>query len=355
MVFSDRHQEEEEDQWSELLQDLRQNLERSRGELSEITLMLEQSESEVQKLAQRNASTTVKLQQIHSQFDTIPRADIKLSYDAALEAQQRLFLMRGQVDKLQSDARHLQREVEVISNTLRILEGGSFRTQKIASQESIAETLEMLIQTQESERKRLSRQMHDGPAQALSNFILQTEIASRLFDLDQAKAKEELVALMATATSSFQKIRDFVFDLRPMMLDDLGLTPTLKRYVEAIRDKSTVDIQLVITGTERRFESYLEVMIFRAIQELVSNALQHSQATTIIIRIDISDANVAVSVEDNGKGIDVEKIDENGGMGLKVIRDRIEMVGGYFDIDSSLEEGTRINFQVPAIKSAVIE
>jgi two-component system sensor histidine kinase DegS len=353
MVFSDRHQEE--DQWSALLQELRENLERSRRELSEITLMLEQSESEVKKLAQKNASATVQLQQIHSQFNTIPRADIKLGYDAAIETQQRLFLMRGQVDKLHSDARHLQHEIDVISNTLKILEGGSFRTQKIASQESIAETLEMLIQTQESERKRLSRQMHDGPAQALSNFILQTEIASRLFDLDQAKAKEELVALMATATSSFQKIRDFVFELRPMMLDDLGLTPTLKRYVEAIRDKSTVDIQLVITGTERRFETYLEVMIFRAIQELVSNALQHSQATTIIIRIDISDANVAVSVEDNGKGIDTEKIDENGGMGLKVIRDRIEMVGGYFDIDSSLEEGTRINFQVPAIKSAVIE
>jgi two-component system sensor histidine kinase DegS len=354
MVFSDRRQEEE-DQWSALLQELRENLERSRRELSEITLMLEQSESEVKKLAQKNASATVQLQQIHSQFNTIPRADIKLGYDAAIETQQRLFLMRGQVDKLHSDARHLQHEIDVISNTLKILEGGSFRTQKIASQESIAETLEMLIQTQESERKRLSRQMHDGPAQALSNFILQTEIASRLFDLDQAKAKEELVALMATATSSFQKIRDFVFELRPMMLDDLGLTPTLKRYVEAIRDKSTVDIQLVITGTERRFETYLEVMIFRAIQELVSNALQHSQATTIIIRIDISDANVAVSVEDNGKGIDTEKIDENGGMGLKVIRDRIEMVGGYFDIDSSLEEGTRINFQVPAIKSAVIE
>ena len=354
MVFSDLHQEEE-DRRSDFLQELRKNLERSRRELSEITLMLEQSELEVKKLAQKNASATVHLQQIHSQFDTIPRADIKLSYDAALEAQQRLFLMRGQVDKLRSDARHLQHEVDIISNTLKILEGGSFRTQKIASQESIAETLEMLIQTQESERKRLSRQMHDGPAQALSNFILQTEIASRLFDLDQAKAKEELTALMATATSSFQKIRDFVFDLRPMMLDDLGLTPTLKRYVEAIRDKSTVDIQLVITGTERRFESYLEVMIFRAIQELISNALQHSQAMTIIIRIDISDANVAVSVEDNGKGIDLEKIGENGGMGLKVIKDRIEMVGGYFDISSSPEEGTRINFQVPAIKSAVIE
>jgi two-component system sensor histidine kinase DegS len=108
-------------------------------------------------------------------------------------------------------------------------------------------------------------------------------------------------------------------------------------------------------GTERRFESYLEVMIFRAIQELVSNAIRYSQATDITIKIDTSDTMVQVSVEDNGKSVDMEKIEEDGGMGLKVIKDRVEMLRGDFIIESSVDSGTRISFQVPAGKSAAIE
>ena len=82
-----------------------------------------------------------------------------------------------------------------------------------------------VVEAQEAERQRLSRQIHDGPAQALSNFILQTEIAMRLFDIDTERARAELQSLKTSATSTFQKVRDFIFDLRPMMLDDLGLVP----------------------------------------------------------------------------------------------------------------------------------
>ena len=96
--------------------------------------------------------------------------------------------------------------------------------------------------------------MHDGPAQALSNFILQTEIALRLFDMDQEKAREELVNLKNTATSAFQQVRDFVFELRPMMLDDLGLVPTLKRYVEAFKEQTNTNVRLAVSGVERRLE-----------------------------------------------------------------------------------------------------
>jgi two-component system sensor histidine kinase DegS len=354
MVFSDSPKEEE-NRWEALHSEIREHLDRSRREMTEITLMLEQSQLEVNKLAQRNAAASAQLQQVHEQFDTIPRPDIKSTYDYALESQQRLFVMRGQVEKLQSDQNHLKQEIAILEDVVDMLEGGSPYGRGLGSPTTITETLEMLIQAQEAERQRLSRQMHDGPAQALSNFILQTEIAVRLFDIDQTKAKEELTTLMKTATSAFQKIRDFIFELRPMMLDDLGLVPTLKRYVEALKEKSSINIQLLVTGTERRFESYLEVMIFRAIQELVINALRHSQANRITVKIDISDTSVHVSVEDDGKGINLDTIGDEGGMGLKVIRDRVEMLGGYFDIESSMEDGTRVNFQVPAGRSAVIE
>lgn len=359
MVFLDNEPEdgnnEDGNNWEDLREEVQDQLERSRQEIKEIALMLEQSELELNKLAQRNATITAQLNQVYEQFDTIPRADIRMTFDSALDAQQRLFVMRGQVDKLQSDQSHTEQQMVLLEKVMIALEGGQTKSAQSRSVSTTTETLEMLIQAREVERQRLARQMHDGPAQALSNFILQTEIALRFFDLDQTKAREELMNLMTTATAAFQKVRDFIFDLRPMMLDDLGLTPTLKRYVEAVKEKASMDIHLVITGTERRLESYLEVMIFRAIQELLRNATQHSQASLITVKVDISDTSVRVNVEDNGQGFDLESVENEGGMGLKVINDRVEMLGGFFEVDGVVNQGTSVSFQVPAVKSAVIE
>ena len=205
----------------------------------------------------------------------------------------------------------------------------------------------MIIQAQEAERGRLARQMHDGPAQALSNFILQTEIAMRLFDVDQTKAKEELADIKTSASSTFQKVRDFIFDLRPMMLDDLGLVPTINRYVETFKEHSGIEVRLISTGMEQRFEPYLEVMVFRAIQELLANIVHHSQATQVILQINSSTTGFRVGIEDNGKGFDVEKVPVKGGMGLKVIRDRVQMLGGTMEIQSTIGHGTHILFQIP--------
>ena len=151
--------------------------------------------------------------------------------------------------------------------------------------------LEMVINAQEAERQRLSRQMHDGPAQALSNFIVQTEIANRLLDIDAKRAKEELDNLKNSAMNTFKEVRTFIFELRPMMLDDLGLFPTVRRYVDNFKEQTGAEVNLTLKGSERRLESYLEVMIFRALQELLGNAFRHNQDSPVKpqINIQISD------------------------------------------------------------------
>jgi two-component system sensor histidine kinase DegS len=333
--------------WEALNDQLRLNLDQYRRELKEIDLMLEQSQLEVNKLTQRNASITAHLQQVQAQFDSLPRADIRMSYESALDAQQRLFVMRGQVEKLQNDQNHLRRQIEMIESVLAAMEGGPPQESGKKSSANMIDTVERMIQAQEAERLRLSRQMHDGPAQALSNFILQTEIAMRLFDMDPNKAKEELSNMKGAAGKTFQKVRDFIFDLRPMMLDDLGLVPTLKRYVDAFKEQNALDVRLQLTGEEKRIEPYQEVMIFRAIQELLNNAARYSQASTVSIQLDMGDNNSKVMVEDNGKGFDIETLDEKGNMGLKIIKERSEMLGGFMEVDSAIGEGTRVTFQIP--------
>jgi len=344
------HETTKIDVWSSLRESIQTDLEQYRKEMKEIDLMLEQSQFEVKKLAQKHASITAHIQQVQSQFDTLPRSDIKISYENALDAQQRLFVMRGQVEKLQSDRNHLHQYISLMEEVLSAFEKSDPSDGSLDGRSSTAHTVELIVQAQEAERQRLSRQMHDGPAQALSNFILQTEIALRLFELDQEKAKGELESLKSTASTTFQQVRDFIFDLRPMMLDDLGLVPTIKRYIDSIKSKSNMDIRLMVTGKERRLEPYQEVLIFRAIQELLNNAIRHSQAKVVKAQVDLGDEDIKINVDDDGQGFEYESLNSKSGMGLKVIGDRIEMLGGKFSIDSLIGQGTRITIDLPAVE-----
>src|SRR3989304_5667127 len=249
--------------------DLQAELEETVKTLREITLMIEQSQGEVSKLSQRNAAITTHLQQVQNQLDRMPAQEIRNAYDSALDAQQRLFVMRGQLEKLQSEKAHLDRFKSPLERA-RATSAGSLASAAAGGAKNPLASVEMLVNAQETERQRLSRQMHAGPAQALSNFILQTEIAMRLFEVDQEQARQELNTLKESASHTFQKVRDFIFDLRPMMLDDLGLVPTIQRYADHLAEKLGIDVTVSVSGSERRLEPTLEVVVFRAIQELLS-------------------------------------------------------------------------------------
>jgi len=315
--------------------------------LRETTLMIEQSQGEVTKLSQRNAAITAHLQQLQNQVNEHSIEEVRMAYESALDSQQRLFVMRSQLEKLQSDKSHLEKYKAALES----LKGGGstgvgLSSSGMAGSNSFA-SVEMLVNAQEAERQRLSRQMHDGPAQALSNFILQTEIAMRLLDIDPERAREELENLKGAAMGTFQKVRNFIFELRPMMLDDLGLIPTTRRYAEAFKEQTGLDINVNISGKERRLEPYLEVMIFRAVQELMGNAARHSQGTVVKVNIDLSEDVARVNVDDNGKGFDPEIVQEGQSLGLKLIRERVEMLSGTFDIESAAGKGTRVIFTLP--------
>ncbi len=320
-------------------------LDESSRALREVTLMLEQSQGEVTKLSQRNAAITAHLQQIQSQGAGVTQEELRMAYDSALDAQQRLFVMRGQLEKLKGDQSHQQQYRTMLEKVMVLLETPV--EPGAGPSKSAAASIESIIQAQEAERQRLSRQMHDGPAQALSNFILQTEIAMRLMDVDNAQAREELNNLKASAMSTFQKVRNFIFELRPMMLDDLGLFPTIKRYVDTFKEQSGLEVSISITGQERRLESYIEVMIFRALQELLGNASRHSQGSTVKVVIDMSDTSIRVTVNDNGKGFNTENLKHGNSLGLNLIRDRVEILGGTFEIDSTIGRGSRITLIIP--------
>lgn len=328
--------------------DYQTELEETQRALREVTLMIEQSQGELGKITQRNTAITAHLQQTQKQGTTVE--DLKMSYDSALDVQQRLFVMRGQLEKLQNDKDHLQKYKGILEKIVSgNLSGDAANSSAAAAgAKSQMAGIEMIVNAQEAERQRLSRQMHDGPAQALSNFILQTEIAMRLLDVDPVQAKDELGNLKTSAMGTFQKVRNFIFELRPMMLDDLGLIPTLRKYADAFKEQSGLDVSVTVIGSERRLEPYLEVMIFRAVQELIGNASRHSQANLIKVQVDLGNDLIRVNVEDNGRGFAPETLKDSSSLGLKLIRERAEMLGGNFEVDSAAGSGSRISFTVPS-------
>jgi len=279
------------------------------------------------------------------------RPDIRNAFNSAMDAQQRLLVMRGQLDKLQEQKNSLQKYQALLESILEYLHNGQTKNIAIQASTDKVSMLEMLITSQESERQKLSRQMHDGPAQALSNFIVQSEIATRMYEIDQTKAKEELEKLKSSAMGTFQKIRTYISDLRPMMLDDLGLVPTIKRYVNNLKEQTGVDVNLIVIGTYRRLKPYLEVFVFRAVQELIGNAIKHNQDNVSKIKIDVTvtlENNLVKSeIRDNGKGIKQSEMQSTGGLGLKLIRERSQLLGGSLEVVSSESEGTQVTLIIP--------
>jgi len=338
----------------QLVGDSRKEYEQVQLELREIDVLIKQSTGEVDKLAQRNAQITNKVRQIEATFDTVPREDIQETYRAFQDAQKRLFMMRGQLEKLQSDQNNLQRYSDQLRRLLESTEGTfAVRTDGPIGLREAQPAIVRVIEAQEHERQLLVEMMHDGPAQALTNLILQAEICERLFDKDADRTRDELANLRQSVNDTFQEVRSIMFDLRPMMLDDLGLTPTLKKYIEGFQEKSGLPTNLTITGQERRLESHTEATIFRVVQGLVTNAREHAHCTSIEISLDIDSNWVRASVEDNGTGFDVDEVmqavDQYKTIGLATLRERVEMLGGALDIDSGIGRGTKVSLDIPAV------
>jgi two-component system sensor histidine kinase DegS len=342
----------------ELINIITSELSAIRRKLSELKSQIEQTQIMVDREQQRNTDIATDLQNIQINLDTVPREDIRDKYDDALDARFRLATMRGQLEKFEANYEQTQVQQQLLTQVLTKLQGvGDIEVEDAPEIGGRGGTnIVRIVQAQEEERQRLARQMHDGPAQSLTNFILQTEICQRLFDRNPDRAGEELNNLKNAASVTFQKVRDFIFDLRPMMLDDLGVVPTVRRFVDSFRDKNDIATELEIIGEERRLESHREVIIFRSIQELMRHGRDYAAATELHVRLDMSGNMIRMVITDNGRGFDVESVfteddthnDDPRAQGLVALKERFDLIAGSMRVTSSEANGTVVTLELPA-------
>lgn len=205
-----------------------------------------------------------------------------------------------------------------------------------------------IIQAQEEERKRVAMDIHDGPAQTMANVVLRAEIAERLLTTNQIDlAVKELKDLKLMVRDSLVDVRQIIFNLRPMALDDLGLLPTLRKYFQEM-SKRGLNIELRFAGKEKRLSSSMEVAIFRLIQEVINNILKHANATYAQAYVEYADKYIKVTIQDNGIGFNEKEVLNNrNNLGLIGMKERVELLEGEFNIYSIKNNGTSIMFKIP--------
>jgi len=195
-----------------------------------------------------------------------------------------------------------------------------------------------VFQIIEEERMRIARDMHDGPAQSMANLVLQAEILERLITRDPRMVVSELADFKQSVRRVLDETRRLIFDLRPMTLDDLGLVPTLRKFVKEFGEHADVSAHLRVTGQEIRLPRALEPTIFRIIQEALNNSRKHARATTVEVVINFRPSLVTAMVRDDGVGMDVAAteagLDSNKHLGLISMRERAELEKGTLDIRS---------------------
>lgn len=210
-----------------------------------------------------------------------------------------------------------------------------------------------IIRAHEEERSRISREIHDGPAQAMSNVVLKAEIVEKLFDVDMEKTRVELANLKAITRSSLHDVRRIIYDLRPMSLDDLGLKPTLSKYLEGFSEDFGIQTELRFRGDQPRFDNKnLELTVFRTIQECLSNVRKHAQAKTVSITVEYAPKALLLRVKDDGRGFDTRTLSEinlnsTGGFGLFGMRERLDLLDGTMVVDSAPGQGTTVRVTLP--------
>ncbi|PWW29438.1 two-component system sensor histidine kinase DegS [Cytobacillus oceanisediminis] len=332
-------------------------------ELKEVKHMVLKVIDEGDMLEVQTKFARKRLSEVSMHFKDYTEAEVREAYEKAHQLQMDLSMNRQLEKQLRDRRDDIERRLLGLNETIE-------RAESLVSQitvvmnylmgdlKQMGEVIEdaklkldfglKIIEAQEEERKRLSRDIHDGPAQMMANVMMRSDLIERVYkERGGDAALTEIKDLKKMVRSALYEVRRIIYDLRPMALDDLGLVPTLKKYLQTIEEyHSTTKINFSNLGLETRLPAQYEVALFRLIQESVTNALKHAEAREIVVKLEINHNRVAAVIKDNGKGFNTqEKRRES--FGIIGMRERVELLEGQLSIDSKIGKGTIVIIQIP--------
>ena len=337
-------------------EDMQNELEMVRQEIS---IIIDESDNleKMTQLAKQRLVTVSKA------FNNYTEEQVRLAYENANDFQLKLSMAREREKQLRDKrddlelrmrklfdtierADHIVNQVNVVINYLTSdLKNVSLALEQAKIKQDFGIRI---IAAQEEERKRLSREIHDGPAQMMANVLMRSNLIDRTYrEKGVEAALAELTDLKGTVRDALSEVRRIIYDLRPMALDDLGIVPTLKKYLSTMMEYNPgVDIQFLSYNNEKRISSDYEVAIFRLVQESVTNALKHAKCNSIIVKIEWTLNDINIIVKDNGVGFDKQNVKDQS-FGIIGMTERIDLLKGSIDILGKIGQGTTVMFKIP--------
>jgi signal transduction histidine kinase len=223
--------------------------------------------------------------------------------------------------------------------------------QSRAMQEHLRQLSHQILHVQEAERKRISRELHDEIAQTLVGINIQLEALTYEISADPRRLKQKIAQTQKIVQHSVRTVHQFARELRPVVLDDLGLVPALKTFMDAFSRRLGIRTRLTAAaGVDAQLDNARSTVLYRVAQEALTNVSRHAHATAVEVRIRKLPGSVRLQINDNGKGFEVEKTlkaGQNKRLGLLGMRERLEMVGGSLKISSSPGRGTTLDMEIP--------
>lgn len=344
----------------------RQDYETLLTELKEIRALVLRTIQEGDVLETKAKFARQRLSELSKHFSKYSEDQVRDAYEKAHILNMKLVVNRQTEQQLRVRRDELERRLQTLQDTIdraeHLVSQISVVSKYLTSDlKEIGEAIESakakqdfglkIIEAQEEERKRISREIHDGPAQLIANVLLRSDLTEKVYrEKGMEQGKAELRSLKEMVRAALSEVRRIIYDLRPMALDDLGLIPTLRKYLDTTESyNKTAKITFSNIGEEKRLPSKYEVALFRLVQESVQNALKHAEASEIQVKIEIQKSRVVLIVKDNGKGFDVAKKKKDS-FGIIGMKERVELLTGELKIHSKIGCGTLVIIQVPIEK-----
>ncbi len=345
------------DRLTTLAIECREELNQGTQAIQEIELLLRQTQQEVDRLAQRENNQNNRVRDVESSLESFSRSEIRDVLVATHEVQMRLFMMRSQMEQLESRRDSIREQQDRLRILLDLAEINREQEKHASVEESTrilagttgfstsADLARHIIQARETERERIARQLTDGPAQVMANVILRTQILERVAERAPERLPEEITDLQKLASSSLLDIRRAIFEMRPLMMDELGLVATLRRYSADFSRENGASISVDGPDRDDPIASVIRVALFRLIQQAMVALIAPRTGAKLAIQIRYEEAQLLVRMDgsstDPALGQSVEAFARDPyNIGA------LDLIGAHLQTES-FAGGHRVSFYLP--------
>jgi two-component system sensor histidine kinase DegS len=331
-------------------------------ELEEVNLEARQVILEVDHFEKLERYARLRLIDVSRDFRSYSQEHIKEAYEQAREMQLKLIDLRQQEVYLRRRRDELNRQIkkfkaigqkadnflQTTGIALKILRGNVERINgTIEESHRQQQMVTWIIESQEAERRKIARDLHDGPAQSMASMLIRLDLIKRLWNQDVAGIYEEIDNVRDMGKETLADIRRIMFDLKPSLLQENNFSRNLTDYFNDYEAKYNFIIDFMQIGQEKQYEFSLETALFRMVQEAVTNIRKHAGVKRAVVKFEDNGSFLTLVIKDEGCGFEPNNNSDKESYGIMGMKERVNLFGGKLDIISTPGAGTQVIIQVP--------